>query len=200
MKAEFPEVQNYTRVVKTEILGAKQHLLRYKEKSFYETGALYVDSTFFDIFTYHFVEGTPGHALDDPYDIVLLKPTAEKLFGQQSAVGKMVNIDDAYGKHDFKVTGVVDESLGKSHIDGNMFITMKSGNVGKSIATMTEWAGNNFLFAYVKLLPGTNPAVLELSLIHIFNGEIQRAGAGFYSIVENPYGNWSYYFGPAALQ
>src|SRR6185437_12554211 len=54
MKKDFPEVQNYTRVVKTEILGAKQHLLRYKEQSFYETGALYVNSTFFDIFTYNF--------------------------------------------------------------------------------------------------------------------------------------------------
>src|ERR1700760_794852 len=61
MKADFPEVLNYTRVVKTDMLGAKQHLLRYKEKSFYETGALYVDSTFFDIFNYNFVEGKAPH-------------------------------------------------------------------------------------------------------------------------------------------
>jgi putative ABC transport system permease protein len=124
MRNEFPEVKNYTRIVKTDILGAKEHLLRYKEKSLYETGALYVDSTFFDVFTYHFIEGHPEHALDEPYDVVLLQSTAEKLFGHESAVGKMVNIDDAYGKHDFKVTGVVDESLGKSHIEGNLFITM----------------------------------------------------------------------------
>src|ERR1700753_1902677 len=44
MRRDFPEVENYTRAVKTEILGAKQHLLRYKEQSFYETGAFYVDS------------------------------------------------------------------------------------------------------------------------------------------------------------
>src|ERR1700733_14055207 len=57
MKAIFPEILNYARVIKTDMLGAKQHLLRYKEKSFYETGAFYVDSTFFDIFSYNFVEG-----------------------------------------------------------------------------------------------------------------------------------------------
>jgi len=169
MRNEFPEVKNYTRIVKTDILGAKQHLLRYKEKSFYETGALYVDSTFFDIFTYHFVEGHPERALDEPYDVVLLEPTAEKLFGHESAVGKMVNIDDAYGKHDFKVTGVVDESLGKSHIEGNLFITMKSGNTGKSIAGITEWAGNNFLFSYLKLRPGTDPKALERKLPAFLN-------------------------------
>src|ERR1700740_3639143 len=37
MRVEFPEVKNYTRIVKTDILGAKQHLLRYKEKSLSET-------------------------------------------------------------------------------------------------------------------------------------------------------------------
>jgi len=169
MRAEFPEVQNYTRIVKTDILGAKQHLLRYKEKSFYESGALYVDSTFFDIFTYHFVHGNPEHALDEPYDVVLLNSTAEKLFGQENPVGKMVNIDDAYGKHDFKITGVVDESLGKSHIEGNLFITMKSGDAGKGIASITEWAGNNFLFGYVQLRPGTDPATLERKLPAFLN-------------------------------
>ena len=49
MKSDFPEVQNFVRVVETDKLGAKEHLLQYKEKSFYENGAFYVDSTFFDV-------------------------------------------------------------------------------------------------------------------------------------------------------
>ncbi|MDB5124335.1 MAG: hypothetical protein JWP94_2464 [Mucilaginibacter sp.] len=161
IKRDFPEVQKYTRVVKTDMLGAKQHLLRYKEQSFYETGALYVDSTYFDIFSYHFVEGHAAHALNEPYSVVLLKPTAVKLFGNDNAVGKFVNINDSYGKHDFKVTGVVDQSLGKSHLEGNMFISMKSGNTGNSIANDPEWAGNNFLFSYIVLRPDANPKTLE---------------------------------------
>jgi hypothetical protein len=39
----------------------------------------------------------------------------------------VIEIDDNNGKNEFKVTGVVDESLGKSHIHANMFITMNSG-------------------------------------------------------------------------
>ncbi len=161
LKNDFPEVENFTRIVKTDILGAKEHLLRYKEKSFYETGAFYVDSTFFDVLTYHFVEGQATHALNDPYDVVLFKPTADKLFGNESAVGKMININDQWGKHDFKVTGVIDQTAGKSHLEGNMFINIKSGATGVGIATDGEWAGNNFLYTYVKLRPGTNVAAFE---------------------------------------
>src|SRR5947209_3653846 len=42
MKNEFPEVRGYVRVLTTDKLGAKQHLLRYKEKSFYEKDAVFV--------------------------------------------------------------------------------------------------------------------------------------------------------------
>src|SRR5215212_7258871 len=46
MKNDFPEVKQFARVVQTGGMGVKQHLLRYKEKSFYEGDALFVDSTF----------------------------------------------------------------------------------------------------------------------------------------------------------
>src|SRR4051812_12944085 len=43
MKTDFPEVSQYVRVITTDYLGAKQHLLTYKEKAFYEHDAVYVD-------------------------------------------------------------------------------------------------------------------------------------------------------------
>src|SRR5882757_5880933 len=74
MKNDFPEVAQYTRVVPT--LGVSQHILRYKERSFYEKDAFLVDSTFFDVFTYHFTSGTPASALKQPNSIVLMKSVA----------------------------------------------------------------------------------------------------------------------------
>ena len=169
LKNDFPEVENFVRVVETDKLGSNEHLLRYQEKSFYETGAFYVDSTYFNIFNYHFVEGQAPHSLDEPYEVVLIKSTADKLFGNQSAIGKVININDQWGKHDFKVTGVIDESLGKSHLQGNVFISMKSGPQGVSIANDPDWAGNNFLYAYVKLRPGADPFALEKKLPAFLN-------------------------------
>jgi putative ABC transport system permease protein len=161
MKMDFPEVETYVRILTTDKLGAKQHLLRYKEKSFYEKSAVFVDSTFFDIFTYHFTNGSAKNVLNEPYSVVLRKSTAVKLFGNENPVDKVITIDNAYGKHDFKVTGVVDESLGKTHIAANMFMTMNSGGFGDYVRKDNEWAGDNLTFTYVKLKQGASAAALE---------------------------------------
>ncbi|MBE9667260.1 ABC transporter permease [Mucilaginibacter boryungensis] len=161
MKKDFPQVLQYTRVIPTGTLGSKEHLLTYKEKSFYQKDVVYVDSTFFDVFTYHFVKGNSTKVLNEAYSIVLLKPVADKLFGNEDPIGKTISIDDDGGKHDFKVNGVVDESLGKSHIQANLFITMRGGGIGAYVLQNNVWAGNNFTASYVKLRPGTSAAALE---------------------------------------
>ncbi len=169
MKHDFAEVRQFTRVVRTSGFGVKEHLLRYKEKSFYEKDAVYVDSTFFDIFTFHFTSGSALKALSEPYSLVLLKPVADKLFGDEDPEGKIISIDDAYGKHDFKVTGVVDESLGKSHIHANIFISMDGGGMGEYTLQNDGWAGNNYASSYVKLNPNASLAALEKKLPAFLN-------------------------------
>jgi len=162
MKSDFSEVVQFTRVVNT--IEVSQHLLRYNEKSFYEKEVVFADSTFFDVFSYHFANGSPSKALAEPYSIVLLKPTADKLFGKEDPVGKSIEIDNAYGKHDFIVTGVVDESLGKSHIHANIFIAMNSGGIGDFVRNNNTWAGQNFTNSYVKLYPSAKAADVEKKL------------------------------------
>jgi putative ABC transport system permease protein len=167
MKRDFPEVAQFTRVSPT--LGLTKHLLKYKEKSIYEDNEVYVDSTFFDVFTYHFVSGKAAGALTKPYTLVLQKPVADRLFGQEDPVGKVITIEDGYGKNNFTVTGVVDESLGKTHIEANLFLTMRSGGIGQYVIDNTMWAGNNFLGGYVKLKPGASAAALESKLPAFLN-------------------------------
>jgi putative ABC transport system permease protein len=162
IKRDFGEVQEFTRVVGT--IGVKQHLLRYQEKSFYEKEAVYVDSTFFNVFSYHFLYGNPGNVLKEPYSIVLVKTTAEKLFGKENPIGKVIEINNAYGKNDFKVNGVVDGSLGKSHILANIFISMNSGGMGGYAYTNNSWAGNNFTYSYIKLNPNADVVAFEKKL------------------------------------
>ncbi|GGB13183.1 ABC transporter permease [Mucilaginibacter rubeus] len=169
MKNDFGEVLQFTRLVTTEGFGAKQHLLRYKEKSFYQQNAAYVDSTFFDVFNFHFVSGNANKVLAEPYSLVLMKPVADKLFGSEDPIGKMISIDNSFGKHDFKVTGVVDESAGQSHIKVSMFMAMNSGGLGQYVRQNTAWAGNNFLYAYVKLRPNASAAALEKKLPDFLN-------------------------------
>ncbi|HWK05287.1 MAG TPA: ABC transporter permease [Puia sp.] len=167
LKHDFSEVLQYTRVVPT--FGADQHLLRYKEKSLWEKRAYFVDSTFFDVFTYHFTNGNALNVLSEPYSVVLMKATSDKLFGVEDPVGKFINIDNNYGRHLFKVTGVVDERLGKSHIHANLFLTMNSGGVGDSIRRSDSWAGNNMAASYVKFYPHTSVASVQERLPAFLN-------------------------------
>ncbi|HKJ33318.1 MAG TPA: ABC transporter permease [Balneolales bacterium] len=164
MKNDFPEIKQFTRVINTDLFGVKEHLIRYKNKKFYEKNVLYADSTFFDIFTYHFIFGQPADALLEPYSVVLFKPVAEKLFGDKNPVNKVIKINYATGKHAFKVTGVVDNSLGHSHIKASMFITMDSGGVGQYVLRNKSWGSGNFVSEYVKLKHNTDAAALAEKL------------------------------------
>ncbi len=162
LKRDFPEVEQFTRVVSD--FGSTQHLLRYNEKSVYEKDAAFVDSTFFDVFSYHFIHGSPKNVLSEPYTVVLNKGTADKLFAGGDPVGKVIEMNDQNGKHDYKVMAVVDESLGKSHINVNIFVAMNSGGIGEYVRQNETWAGNNFTNSYIKLYPRADAISLENKL------------------------------------
>ncbi len=161
MKRDFAEVQQFTRFTGT--IGTNQHLLRYHDKSIYETDALFVDSTFFDVFSYRVISGSLENALNEPYSIVLSKLTAIKMFGNADPINKIITIDNSYGKNDFKVKAVA-EPIGKSHITANMFLAMNSGGLGEYVRNNTNWAGNNFTASYVKLHANVSASAFEKKL------------------------------------
>ncbi|WP_028298172.1 ABC transporter permease [Olivibacter sitiensis] len=164
LKADFPAVEEYTRVVNMEKMGIPQNLVTYGEKALYEKSALLVDSTFFSIFDYHFVAGGSQNALNEPNTIVLEKSFADKLFGDESAMGKIIQIDNVNGPQNLKVTGVVDGKLGKSHLQGQLFIAMNSSGMGQYTLQNNVWAGNNFTSTFVKLHRQSDPRALESKL------------------------------------
>jgi putative ABC transport system permease protein len=167
MKRDFAEVEQFTRVVDLNLAGYNEHRLKYKDKSFYEKDAMLADSTFFNVFTYDFVYGSASKALVEPYTVVLLKPVADKLFAREDPLGKVIEIEGKGGKHDFTVTGVITDKMGKSHVHGNLFMTMNSGGIGDWVLHKVneEWAGASVINSYVKLYPDANVAALEKKLV-----------------------------------
>jgi len=172
MKFEYGEIAQFTRAIPT--LGVSLHLLTYKDRSFYESDAFFVDSTFFDVFTYHFTSGNAHNVLAPANSIVLKKAVADKLFGAEDPVGKAIVIDDGYGKNIFTVTGVVDESLGKSHLQASLFIKMNPVGLGGDLLQNSHWAINNFTLSYVKLKPRVDLVQLRKkfpSLLEKYGGQ-----------------------------
>ena len=57
---------------------------------FEEEGALFADSSFWDIFTINRLQGNENDFLKDPFGVILSKKTAEKYFGNDNALGQRV--------------------------------------------------------------------------------------------------------------
>jgi putative ABC transport system permease protein len=169
IKDEVPEVEAAVRVLNPPGVkhyfstGEKektQSLIRYKENLFYEQDGLLADSTLFDVFTYELLEGNAKEALVNGNSVVLSEKLAHKLFGAEQALDKMISISQGDKLSEYKVTGVFKEKY-NSHIKANFFTSITSSGPLEILLKEDEWAGQNFVSAYLKLVPGHNKAVVE---------------------------------------
>lgn len=157
IKDELPEIEKVTRLVNPP--GVAQNLIKYEDKQFYESDGYIADSTLFGIFTYNFKEGDPKTALVDANSIVISEAMSTKMFGDESALGKVINVNQGGPAADFRVTGVLSSKQNNTHIDAKFFVSMTSSGWAeylRSPSVIDQWAGQNFLLSYIKLKPGTN--------------------------------------------
>ncbi len=181
IKDEVPEVEAAVRILNPPgvkgyfTTGEKekvQSLIRYKDNLFYESEGFLSDSTLFDVFTYELKEGYPKKALVQPNSVVLSEKLARKLFGEEPALDKMITISQG-GKLDvYKVTGVFKEKY-NSHIKASFFTSITSSGLNENVLNEKEWAGQNFVPSYLKLVPGHNKAAVEKKM----NEVLLRHGA-----------------------
>lgn len=118
IKQTFPEVEEAARFgVEDKVLTIRKDDDLYKE-----TDVCKADPAIFRIFTYPFLQGDPRHALDEPLRVVLTRSTAEKYFGHEDALGKMLTI----GMRDFQVTGVMEDLPSNSDLKISLLMSMDS--------------------------------------------------------------------------
>jgi putative ABC transport system permease protein len=157
VKDEVPEVEAAVRVLNPP--GVAQSLIRYQENLFYESDGWLADSTLFDVLTYDLIEGNSKKALVEANSVVISKKLSEKIFGDEPALNKVISISQGGELSDYKVTGVFVENY-KSHIKANFFTSMTSKGWGEYVTknneTANEWAGQNFIPSYLKLVPGND--------------------------------------------
>ncbi|MCF8221759.1 MAG: ABC transporter permease [Bacteroidales bacterium] len=134
---ELPGVENYSRLI------ARDHwIVKYGNRKFRDDRLALVDPSFFRIFDFEFVNGNPGEALNEPYSIVITTTMAEKYFGEENPLGKIMTL--RYN-NDYKVTGVIEEMPDNSHIRFDAFATLLSGNGEFGENMMNHWGWNNFI-------------------------------------------------------
>ncbi len=120
MVSQFPEITDYTRIFPFNFFF-RNVVYRYEDKHFFESAVFAADSTFFDFFDFEFVHGTPENALNTPFSLVMIRTMAERYFGEDNPVGRVVHIEGAGG---FQVTAVVENPPANSHMQFEGLLSM----------------------------------------------------------------------------
>ncbi len=181
LKRDFPEVVQSARLLRFP--GAEKMLLKYEQnqKQFFENNAYYVDSTFFQLFTYEFKFGDIRSALNGPNTIVISEEVATKFFGNENPVDKVLKVGLQFGEFSYTIKGVFRNNDNKSHIPANLFLSMVNGDLGGWVKSQTKWATNSIFHTYVKLKEGSDAHAFEAKLGDFLNrnGGEEFKAAGF---------------------
>lgn len=154
LKNDYPEVQPVTRL---RNFGTPRVIV---DGKFYNEGKLaFVDANFFDVFTIPFLKGDPKTALIQPNCTVLSKALAEKYFGNEDPIGKLIYSKKGNEILPFRVTGMFDKIPINSHFHFDMLGSLASDTE----ATSTSWMTSNY-FTYLLLTEGYDYKKLEAQL------------------------------------
>ncbi len=156
---DFSEVEQAVRYLP----GNQQTLLKNKGSEFYVEKVYYADSNNFEVFTLPFIAGDPKTALKEPNSIVLTKSTSLKFFSDpKDALGNSL---EGEGTTVYKITGVIEDVPGNSHIIFNSLISLSTLN--DRLSGPENW-GNFGAFTYVLLKPGIDANSFEKKLASIY--------------------------------
>ncbi|MEJ7644940.1 MAG: ABC transporter permease [Chryseolinea sp.] len=141
LKSDFAEIEKVV-----QFSGRSDILLTYGDKMYQEDGVFFMDSTAFDVFSWHLLSGDPKSALAAPYSIVLTESTARKYFGDQDPLGKTLKGSESAGRSsagDYLVTGVMADIPLNSHFRFNALLSLNTFR--KSIPDVfVEWGYVDF--------------------------------------------------------
>ncbi len=157
LKQEYPEVIQGTKLG----LYYTELLITHKNRSFYEQG-ISADENFFEVFSFRLLRGDPKTVLAEPSTIVLTERLAEKYFGTEEPLGKMIKIQEDY---DVKVTGIIKQIPKNSHLQFDYIMSIISLKLiqGENNYLVLWDAPNNFQ-TYIELHKDADPKELERKL------------------------------------
>jgi len=150
----IPEIEAFTRLMDQENVRG-----RIDGTSIELRQCFFVDSGFFDIFTHEFVSGDPDSAIANPDSIVLTEGTAERIFGDESPMGKMIELGP---ERMVQVTAVIEDVPKSSHLRFNAILPLsffrdQEGNQAdfSSANYFCEW------YAYLLMREGVSEKNME---------------------------------------
>lgn len=108
--SEFPEVVDAVRLDQPRVF-----VVEHEDKRF-TTDPVGADPSILKIFTFPLIIGDKNTALKDPDNVVISEELAEKMFGDEYPMGKIITLYGVDTRHDYKVTGIMKNIPHNSHL------------------------------------------------------------------------------------
>ena len=161
MVEEFPEVLKAVRIKPPD----SRWVIENGDKKYPEKGLYFADPTFLEVFDVEMIVGDPNTALDAPYSMVITEEMAEKYFGEENPIGKIIIGDNWMN---FNITGIMKKHPSSTHMDYDFLVNFETLNraidpVNKRLYygdLAQEW--QNFrIYTYLLLDSNADPEVVE---------------------------------------
>ena len=163
LKQNYPEVEAATRVA-----DVSSFLFTADNKSFTNIKGDFVDPSFLSMFTFPLIDGNKNDQLKNVYSITITQKLAQKLFGNEDAMGKIIRIDSV---DNFTVTGILKNLPSNTRFD---FEYLLPWDYLKKIDWNNDtWLSNNTP-TYVLLKPKTDIAAFNAKIKDITKRETGR--------------------------
>ena len=172
LKADFPEVKNFTRINRQEKIPYE-----WNNKKVFLPQVYWADSTFLDIFDFKLLKGDRQTVLDKPNSIVLTADAAARIFGKEDPIGKTV-VCYRRDTLDMQVTGIIENIPKNSHLQ---FDALMSFNTRDFTRLMQNWGGN-WVITYLELDKQADIAALEKKFPDYLKRHMSEENWKFYTL------------------
>lgn len=152
LKKDFEEVEDAIRLINNG-----NSLVSYDQKSNVETRLYFADESVFSVFSWNLTKGSIKSALTEPNSVAISQSTANRYFGDEDPVGKMILLDNQYP---ILVTSVYEDFPSTSHLKADLLCSMSTLENIEGREEMMRDQSNNYA-TYVLLKPGTSIKQLE---------------------------------------
>jgi putative ABC transport system permease protein len=168
LRADFSEIEAATRI------SERWFEVRVTKDAFagMESDFFFVDSTFFDVFSYPLLSGEPDKVLDAPFSVVITESTARTYFGEEDPVGQVLKIRGLGTDYYFTVTGIAADMRGDSHFNFDLIASFSTRyRTNERRESIDSWMHSGDR-TYIKLAPGSTidpiaSSVLDFAKRHL---------------------------------
>lgn len=139
---ELPQIEKYARIFPND-----NFIVQYKEQKFNENMGAFADADLLRMFSFKFKYGNAETALTDPASIVISEKIAEKYFGKENPIGKVLKINNEY---EGTISAVIESMPHNSHFRYDILISLTHAEMIFGEEMMNNWGWRNFL-VYFKM-------------------------------------------------